>query len=564
MPLRTARRARYFPFTKTITRPSIGLRLRLRTVQNLLESGKVDGVIQAAQSLLTAAPYDPRVLALNAQCMAIVGNQLAAIQIYDRLLAQQDSDVIWAAKARSLMALGRYRLASRAFARATALAQSTRYIAEQATCTLAAGKLNNTLDLLEAGGPPSKTDRPYQLIRPKTLAQIGCMRDAFGHASQAAKWDETGPAVSLARQNLPDKAAFSALCDQTALHTISPKVFAEISWDQPDCITQKNVDTLIQVLGDPSREDVDKAQAHLAMFRKYGHEDDRLQALGHLRKYHLLSPKYTGLQRSQDSALFTTLMQLKIPRLQLSKTQVLPIFVTGLPGSACHDAKTVLVQAAGCGGARPLLLVPAVMTRFLRQLRKSKRTEITRTDLLELQAELREGLEQAANGCDVIVDTTPSNFKWSGLIAAALPEARIVHLKRNHMATGWALHNGSIGGAKFGCHHDFLHIRNLQHRCAALMAHWERDFTPSVMSVSGDALLHPSGDTAQAMVEVCQLKWSNQCDLVSCSPDQSWHRYATYLNPLNHPAKATCNLTCESKPYVTLPKPSRAPYSYPK
>ena len=94
MPLRTTRRTRYFPFTKTTTRPSIGLRLRLRTVQNLLESGKVDGAIQAAQSLLTAAPYDPRVLALNAQCMVIVGNQLAAIQIYDRLLAQQDSDVI--------------------------------------------------------------------------------------------------------------------------------------------------------------------------------------------------------------------------------------------------------------------------------------------------------------------------------------------------------------------------------------------------------------------------------------------------------------------------------------
>lgn len=63
------------------------------------------------------------------------------------------------------------------------------------------------------------------------------------------------------------------------------------------------------------------------------------------------------------------------------------------------------------------------------------------------------------------------------------------------------------------------------------MAHSERDFAPSVMSVSGDALLHPSGDAAQAMVEACQLKSSNQCDLVSCSQDKSWQRYATYLTP---------------------------------
>jgi tetratricopeptide (TPR) repeat protein len=548
MPLRTARRTRFFPFSRVTLPPPVGLRIQLRGIKNMLDQGGLDSATRAASSMMKQAPYDIRVLALNAQCMAASHDHIAAIQIYDRLLTQQDSDVIWAAKARSLMALGRYRRASSAFARATALARTTRFIAEQAACSLAAGKLNDAFEVLESVDAPSKADTSYQLIRAKVLTEMGELQSAFGFAIRAAENDQTGQAIALARQNMPEMAPFSALCYRTALRTTSPQVLAEISWDQPDCITQSNVDQLVQTIDDPSRDNADKAHAHLALFRKFDQMGDRFQALGHLRKYHALSAKQTKLHRSQDSAMFAMLTQLKAPRLQPSKSRVLPIFVTGLPGSGRQHATAVLVQAARCDAARPLSLVPAVMARFSSQLSENGRTKITRTDLLYLQAELREGLEQAANGCDVIVDSTALNFRWSGLIAAALPEARIVHLKRAQMATGWALHKGGISGQEFGCHHDLSHIQAFQHRCAALMAHWEENFAPNVMGISGDALARSSGVTVQAMIEACQLKWSDRCRSVPYCPDRSWHGYAAYLNPLRQPIKTSKNMTCDHSP----------------
>lgn len=546
--MRTANRARFFPFLRATVPPPVGMRIQLRAIQNMLAQGGIDAAVYAAEALLLQAPYDIRVLSINAQCRAAAGDHIAAIQIYDRVLIQQDSDVIWAAKASSLMAIGRYRRASQAFARATALARTPRFVAQQASCLLAAGKLTSALEVLNLVDTPSKEDLPYQLIRAKTLTEMGEKREAFRFASRAAPHDQTGQAIALARLNMPDRATFSALCSRTISRCVSPQVLAEISLDHANFLTKETVGLLMQIIDDPDRDGVDKAQAHLAMFRKCDHLGDRFHALGHMRKYHALSATQAGYDRGQNGALFAMLTQLKIPRLQPSKSKVLPIFVTGLPGSDRHDAMTVLVQAAGCDTARPLSLVPAVMTRFLNQLRDTKRTKITRHDLLHLQAELREGLEQAAQNCDVIVDSNGSNFMWSGLIAAALPEARVVHMKRDPMATGWALHKGGTGDPEFGCLHRLSDIQTFQQRSTALMAHWEAGFAPNVMAISGDALSRPSGTTAQAMVAACQLKWSDRCGPVPYRPDRSWHGYAAYLNPLRQPAGALQNMTCDQSP----------------
>jgi hypothetical protein len=188
------------------------------------------------------------------------------------------------------------------------------------------------------------------------------------------------------------------------------------------------------------------------------------------------------------------------------------------------------------------------MTRFMRRLRESGCNDVTRENLLNLQSELREGLNQAANGHDVIIDATASNFKWSGLISAALPEARIVHMKRDQMTTGWALHKGECGGTDFKCQHDLKHIQAFQYRSAALMAHWEDSFAPTVIGISGDALSRPSGATAQAMVEACNLKWSARCDPLPSGREHLWHRYAAYLNPLHHAAGTTLNSACDQSP----------------
>lgn len=532
LPMHTIHQSVFSPIAGITWSTSLRRRTHLRTIQDLLDQGELEPATLAAQALMSQAPYDIHALALMAQCLATKGDHLAAVQIYDRQLAQQDSDVIWAAKAHSLAALGRHCLANTSFARATALARGTRFLAEQAECLLVSGRLNDALTALETAPTTSKDDLPRQLVHTKILIEKGKTHAAFNIASGIAISDKTGRAICLARQSKPTGIAFPTLCQQAISSLSTPHILAEIAWDHPQFIGTEQVDNLIQITADPKCGDSQKAHAHLALFRVHDQADDGFQTLAHLRNYHTLSAKNSGYRRSADSALFTLLMQLKIAPLLASKSKVLPIFITGLPGSGRQLAQRVLVQAADCGPARALSVVPAIMSRFIRQVRERGITRIERQDLLNLQAELREGLCQAASGSDVIVDTTASNFKWSGLIAAALPEARVVHMKADKMTTGWALHKGGWIDPDFGCQHDLKQIQAFQHRSNALMTHWEGSFAPNVMAISGDALSRPSGATAQAMVEACELKWSSHCIQLPCSPDRSWHRYAAYLNPL--------------------------------
>lgn len=545
MPLSTARRAHFSPFGPGAPLSPAALRRSLKHIRGLLDADDVNSAALAVETLVEQTPYDIRVLSLGAQCRDAKGDHEGAIMLQDRLLTQQDSDVVWAAKARSLVALGRYRRASLCFARASTLARNTRFIAEHAACLLAAGKPKDALTVLETTQSTKNRNIYQKTTHAAVLTELGKHREAYQLASDAANDDETGDAVCLAHQNMVNRATFETLCKTTALHCSAPRVLSAIAASNPEHIPTKQTKKLIQITNDTSHTQLDQVHAHLALFRIYDHAEDSFQALAHLRKYHALLNKTGTHNRSQDSALFAIIARLNSPCLQRTKTKVLPIFVCGLPGSGRRSAADVLAQAAGRGVPRSLSVVPAVMKRFISNLRARKNNEIGRDDMLSLQSELRSGLEQAANGDDVLIDTTSSNFRWSGLLAAALPEARIVQMRGNPMATGWAMHRGDWRDPAFECHHNLEHVKNFLHRSTSLMAHWEFKFAPNVMGISGDALARPSGSTAKAMVDACDLKWSEKCIQPPYCPDRSWYRYAAYLNPLRPSIEPSQNLTCD-------------------
>lgn len=506
------------------------LRIRIKNIENMLAHGNVEIATLAAQSLLQRVPYDVRALSLAARCLMARQDPEAALQLYDRILLQEDSDVVWNAKAHCLIALGRPRRASIAFSRATALAGDGKFVAQQAECLLDAGKIAQAHALLEAT-PPEHATPKHQLVYANTLAQMGRTKDAFEIASTLSTEDQTGQAILLAERCSPQASAFTALCEKVLQTEGSPIHLAVVAKAHPHLISIAQEETLSQIAQSLQSDDHTKAQAHLALFRVYNHRRDSFAALAHLRHFHAYLPK-EAYHRSYESALFIKLMQLNFTPLQASKTAVLPLFVTGLPGSGRQAAGRVLMQAADCAPAQPLSIVPAVMARFMRTLRDRADHNVSRQELIQLQAELRDGLLQAANGRDVVVDTNPSNFKWSGLLAAALPEARIIHMQRDQMSTGWALHSGGWAGRDFACQHSLEDIRVYQLRSAKLMHHWESDSSARIMGVSGDALARQSGATARALVDACQLKWSANCELFQAQPDREWHRYAAYLNPL--------------------------------
>jgi tetratricopeptide (TPR) repeat protein len=508
---------------------------RMGQARTYLEGGHAERAKAVADALHPLAPLDPKLLQLRAECGLAAGDYLDAISLFDRALAQSDHAVLWAGKGKALKALKRLRQAAACFQRAGALdSDSTEYLRQAAECLLQAGQPKDAGQVLTLADPSTAV----LLLRAKILRELGQRKDAFQAATKVANDDQSGIAVQFARQlaNTPQ--------DHANLNQISSPMIADpdvaaharaaaLPPDRP--YLAKN--TLMEVESKAAQTTTppdQKATLNHILFRHHNYIDARDAAQFHLGQFHRYSRICAPYRRSHDSALFTVLQRLRFTALPSSKSSILPIFLTGLPGSGRSYARQLLQSAARQQPARPLYLVEAVMTRFMRQLRQTGARDVSRDDLMGLQCELRAGLLQAANGSEIVIDSNMLNFRWSGLIAAALPEARIVHITRDAMQSGWAMYSRALEGIDLRCRHDLSDLHAFQSQSEALMHHWEHHFGQPIIGVSGDALLRSSGQTARAMVHACHLKWSGNCVSPPVAQQPDWYRYADLLAPLRN------------------------------
>ena len=82
------------------------LRLRLNRIENMLTSGQHEAATLAARALIQRSPYDVTALTLTARCLVAGQDYNEALQLYDRILLQEDTDVVWLAGCRGAVSDG--------------------------------------------------------------------------------------------------------------------------------------------------------------------------------------------------------------------------------------------------------------------------------------------------------------------------------------------------------------------------------------------------------------------------------------------------------------------------
>lgn len=150
----------------------------------------------------------------------------------------------------------------------------------------------------------------------------------------------------------------------------------------------------------------------------------------------------------------------------------------------------------------------------------------------------------------LFIDKTPVNFLYIGLIARALPNARIIHLRRHPMDSGYALYKTLF---RMGCPYSYdlgdLAAYQLAHR--RLMDHWRAVLPGRFLDVDYEALVTDQEAVSRRIVAHCGLDWQDAClrfhenssPAATASAAQVrqpihansvglWRRYAEQLEPL--------------------------------
>jgi len=110
-----------------------------------------------------------------------------------------------------------------------------------------------------------------------------------------------------------------------------------------------------------------------------------------------------------------------------------------------------------------------------------------------------------------VVDKTPANFQFAGVIALALPGARIIHCRRDPADTCLSCFTTLFTGRQDFAY-DFAELGRYHRAYSASMAHWREVLAPDrLLEIGYEALVDDLEGQARRMIAFCGLDWDPAC-----------------------------------------------------
>jgi hypothetical protein len=171
-------------------------------------------------------------------------------------------------------------------------------------------------------------------------------------------------------------------------------------------------------------------------------------------------------------------------------------------------------------------------------------------DLFDLGREYEQRMRAVAQPGHRVVDKNPTNFLYAGLIHLILPNARIIHCRRDPVDTCLSCYTKLFRDVRFA--RDLRELGSYYRCYEALMSHW-RDVLPAgrFTEVHYEHVVDDLEGQARRLIEFCGQDWNAAClrfhethrSVRTASVNQvrqpiyrssvgRWRPYAPYLGPL--------------------------------
>jgi len=184
-----------------------------------------------------------------------------------------------------------------------------------------------------------------------------------------------------------------------------------------------------------------------------------------------------------------------------------PIFIVGMPRSGTTLIEAVLgahSRVFACGERPAMRQVLRVMLGVL----QAGRT----VDAGMLQDWAKFYFRDLPNigSADHVTDKHPRNFEAAGLIARMLPNALILHVRRNPVETCLSVYRHEFN-KQWSFTHDVADIAGYYGRYAKLAAQWERTLPGRFVTIQYEHFVNDFETSAPQLVQACSLEWEPQC-----------------------------------------------------
>lgn len=190
-----------------------------------------------------------------------------------------------------------------------------------------------------------------------------------------------------------------------------------------------------------------------------------------------------------------------------------PIFVVGLPRAGKTTVEGMLARHHRTQAAGELRMLPILARELSIRHGLAKPgahiSQVPAEDFVALGRRYREFVERIVPPPGAPIDTMPPNFRMIGVIRMCLPNARIVHCRREPLSHCIAMFEKRFPGG-YDFTYDLAELARHYGAYLHMMEHWAAAFPGFVLDVDAAALAGNAAETRR-LLEFCGLEWDEAC-----------------------------------------------------
>ena len=221
-----------------------------------------------------------------------------------------------------------------------------------------------------------------------------------------------------------------------------------------------------------------------------------------------------------------------------------PIFILGMPRSGTTLVEQIVSSHSQVYGAGELTF----LNRFSGSL--SLGNQVVNSDnVLQIRNAYLTELDKVSNGCPFVTDKMPQNFLYIGLIFKAFPEAKVIHVKRDPVATCWSNFKHYFFENGLGFSYNLNDTAHYFKMYLDLMEFWEQQYGNQIYHLDYERLTIEQELETRKLIKHVGLDWEDIClspqknkrsvktasqqqvrEKVYAGSSQAWRKFEPYLN----------------------------------
>ena len=200
---------------------------------------------------------------------------------------------------------------------------------------------------------------------------------------------------------------------------------------------------------------------------------------------------------------------------------LMPIFIVGMPRSGTTLVEQIISSHSKVTGAGELAFAAQFGAAIATGI-----TEANNESLLNFRSKYLTKLKSVSNKNLIITDKMPQNFRYIGLLAAAFPEAKIIHVKRNPAAVCWANYKQYFVSKNIGYCYAIDDVISYHKLYENLMDFWTNMLSNRIYKLDYELLTVNQESETRQLIEYLGLDWDEKC----LSPQNNMRSVATASN----------------------------------